>query len=202
VVENDTAAAANRKTVYHRRVSQTRRKTLLVELNEELIIDYDIDNESKTPENGTTLSVDEVLTFLKRARASYGRTALCLSGGAMMGLYHFGHVLGLLEAGMLPHIISGTSAGAIIGAVVCTRTDEELRRDLQADILSKQLTCFNRPWSERIKSFFRTGSMFDFDEWMELIQWLVKCILDFLGIGSLVLLTYIYVSGSGLPVEI
>lgn len=27
----------------------------------------------------------EVLKFLKRARASYGRTALCLSGGAMMG---------------------------------------------------------------------------------------------------------------------
>jgi hypothetical protein len=27
----------------------------------------------------------EVLAFLKRARAAYGRTALCLSGGAMMG---------------------------------------------------------------------------------------------------------------------
>lgn len=27
----------------------------------------------------------EVLLFLKRARTSYGRTALCLSGGAMMG---------------------------------------------------------------------------------------------------------------------
>jgi hypothetical protein len=27
----------------------------------------------------------EVLMFLKRARASYGRTALCFSGGAMMG---------------------------------------------------------------------------------------------------------------------
>jgi predicted acylesterase/phospholipase RssA len=72
---------------------------------------------------------------------------------------------------MLPHIISGASAGSIIGAVVCTRTDEELRRDLQAGILSKQLTCFNRPWSERIRSLIRTGNMFDFDEWMELIQW-------------------------------
>ena len=29
----------------------------------------------------------EVLAFLKRARAAYGRTALCLSGGAMMGKY-------------------------------------------------------------------------------------------------------------------
>lgn len=30
---------------------------------------------------------DQVLTFLKRARSAYGRTALCLSGGAMMGKY-------------------------------------------------------------------------------------------------------------------
>ena len=29
----------------------------------------------------------EVLLFLKRARAAYGRTALCLSGGAMMGRF-------------------------------------------------------------------------------------------------------------------
>jgi len=29
----------------------------------------------------------EVLLFLKRARAAYGRTALCLSGGAMMGTF-------------------------------------------------------------------------------------------------------------------
>ena len=28
----------------------------------------------------------EVLLFLKRARSAYGRTALCLSGGAMMGM--------------------------------------------------------------------------------------------------------------------
>jgi hypothetical protein len=31
----------------------------------------------------------EVLSFLKRARAAYGRTALCLSGGAMMGMFSF-----------------------------------------------------------------------------------------------------------------
>lgn len=35
----------------------------------------------------------EVLAFLKRARAAYGRTALCLSGGAMMGTYCFNSIL-------------------------------------------------------------------------------------------------------------
>lgn len=39
---------------------------------------------------GSSLSVlhrMEILLFLKRARAAYGRTALCLSGGAMMGKF-------------------------------------------------------------------------------------------------------------------
>jgi hypothetical protein len=115
----------------------------------------------------------EVLAFLKRARAAYGRTALCLSGGAMMGCYHFGHVLGLLEAGLLPSIISGTSAGSVIGAIICTRTEEEVRRDLTPAVLATKMKCFSRPWSERIKSVLRTGHMFSFDEWMDMMQWYV-----------------------------
>lgn len=58
----------------------------------------------------------QVIDFFKRARAAYGRTALCLSGGSTMGAYHFGHIRGLLEAGVLPNIISGTSAGSVVGA--------------------------------------------------------------------------------------
>jgi predicted acylesterase/phospholipase RssA len=115
---------------------------------------------------------EQVLNFLKRARAAYGRTALCLSGGAMMGLYHFGHILGLIEAGgILPHIISGTSAGSIVGAIICTRTDEELKETLTPQVIIKFMTCFRRPWGERAKSLWRTGNMFDFDEWAELIRW-------------------------------
>jgi predicted acylesterase/phospholipase RssA len=87
------------------------------------------------------------------------------------GLYHFGHVLGLLEAGILPHIISGTSGGSVVGAVLCTRTDEELRRDLNPEVLVSRLTCFARPWSERLKSVWKDGNLFDFDDWMERIKW-------------------------------
>ena len=81
----------------------------------------------------------KIKTFLKRARAAYGRTALCLSGGAMMGNYHFGAVRALLETGLLPHIISGTSAGSVIGAMLCTRTDEELLKELQPEILADKM---------------------------------------------------------------
>jgi predicted acylesterase/phospholipase RssA len=79
--------------------------------------------------------------------------------------------VGLLETGMLPHIVSGTSAGSAIGAILCTRTDDELRRDLKPEILAEKLRCFRAPWSQRIKCFLRTGNLFDFDEWLELIKW-------------------------------
>lgn len=114
---------------------------------------------------------EKVKTFLKRARAAYGRTALCLSGGAMMGNYHFGHMRALLECGALPHIISGTSAGSVVAALVCTRTDEEIRRDMRPEVLVDRLKCFSRSWPDRIKSVYQTGNLFDHEEWLELIQW-------------------------------
>jgi Domain of unknown function (DUF3336)/Patatin-like phospholipase len=114
---------------------------------------------------------EQLIGFLKRARAAYGRTALCLSGGAMMGLYHFGHVLGLMETDSLPNIISGTSAGSVVGAVLCTRTIEELKRDLKPEVLGTKLLCFSRPWGERLKSVWKKGHMFDTEEWLSMIKW-------------------------------
>lgn len=114
---------------------------------------------------------EQLITFLKRARAAYGRTALCLSGGAMMGLYHFGHLHGLMETDCLPHIVSGTSAGSVCAALVCTRTNEELRRDLDPTVLAEKMKCFARPWPERIKSLWKHGHLFSGEEWLEMIQW-------------------------------
>jgi hypothetical protein len=114
---------------------------------------------------------EKVIAFLKRARAAYGRTALCLSGGAMMGLYHFGIVKALLEMGSLPNIISGTSAGSVVGAIVCTRTDEEIKRDLDPAILATKLKCFALPWSQRIKNLWTKGCMLNYEDWRELIRW-------------------------------
>jgi hypothetical protein len=54
----------------------------------------------------------KIKTFLKRACAAYGRTALCLSGGAMLGNYHFGAVRALLETGCYPTLFLGRVPGA------------------------------------------------------------------------------------------
>jgi predicted acylesterase/phospholipase RssA len=113
---------------------------------------------------------EKIKTFLKRARASYGRTALCLSGGAMMGNYHFGSVKALLEVGLLPHIISGTSAGSVIGAMICTRTDEELMEDLKPEVLAHHMTIFQSSWGDRLKRWWRHGTMFDQDDWLRRVK--------------------------------
>lgn len=61
------------------------------------------------------LSDEEKRTFLKSIYKNYGRSALCLSGGAGFGYYHLGVVRALLQAGVLPTVITGTSAGALMG---------------------------------------------------------------------------------------
>ena len=88
-----------------------------------------------------------------------------------MGCYHFGHIKALHEVGCLPTIISGTSAGSVIGAIVCTRTDEEIRRDMSPEVLAERLTCFALPWKERFKNLRTKGCMFNYEDWRELIRW-------------------------------
>nr|MBV6628663.1 DUF3336 domain-containing protein [Oceanococcus sp. HetDA_MAG_MS8] len=49
---------------------------------------------------------------------AYGRSALMLSGGATLGLFHVGVVRTLYLHDLLPEILSGSSAGAVVGMAV------------------------------------------------------------------------------------
>ncbi|CAE7161796.1 unnamed protein product [Symbiodinium pilosum] len=63
-------------------------------------------------------------------QASFGESCLFLSGGGMLGMYHLGTVRQLLDDDLLPEHLCGTSVGSIVGAFVATRTDNELREEL------------------------------------------------------------------------
>ena len=69
----------------------------------------------------SSLDVQVKRTFYRVAAKNFGKTALCLSGGASFAYYHFGVVKALLDTNLLPTIVSGTSAGGLIAALVCTR---------------------------------------------------------------------------------
>lgn len=71
--------------------------------------------------------------FLKRAARSFGRSALLLSGGASLGLFHLGVIEELQAEGLLPRIITGSSAGSIYAGIVATHTDAELAQMFEPD---------------------------------------------------------------------
>ncbi len=66
------------------------------------------------------------LALVEREAHNVGRSALMLSGGATLGLFHIGVVKALWEADLLPTIVSGASTGSMIAGGLCTRTRAEL----------------------------------------------------------------------------
>ncbi|KID82553.1 Acyl transferase/acyl hydrolase/lysophospholipase [Metarhizium guizhouense ARSEF 977] len=73
-----------------------------------------------------TIHNKDLLDGMLFSRQSFGRSALLLSGGGTFGMTHIGVLKALFEQQLLPRIISGASAGSIVCAVMCTKTDEEI----------------------------------------------------------------------------
>jgi len=74
------------------------------------------------------ISVQQKLEFFYRSNICFGRSALMLSGGGVLGFYHLGVVKTLLDEGLLPRVISGSSAGSIVAGALGTHTDKELEK--------------------------------------------------------------------------
>ena len=81
--------------------------------------------DGKVPPDEEPIPTEARLAFFNETRHSYGRTALLLSGGAALGFYHTGVVKTLMENGLMPRVIGGSSAGSIVCAMIGTRTDDE-----------------------------------------------------------------------------
>ncbi len=94
------------------------------------------------------ISFEERIEFFRRASHCCGRSALMLSGGAMLGFFHMGVVKTLVDESLLPRVISGASAGSLVAAVLGTHTDAELHQFFDPKNLvveaRKEATWFNR----------------------------------------------------------
>ncbi|CAH0491066.1 unnamed protein product [Peronospora farinosa] len=88
----------------------------------------------------------EKLRYFQRMKQSFGSTALCLSGGGSIAMYHMGVIRTLLEANVLPNVISGSSGGSIIAAFTACRTNEELLNEVLVSDISTRYFPFGIRW--------------------------------------------------------
>lgn len=84
------------------------------------------------------ISIEEKRDFFRRAQHCYGSSALLMSGSGSFLFFHSGVVKALWQEGVLPRIISGSSGGSVVGALVCTRTDDELDAYLSPEWLARE----------------------------------------------------------------
>ena len=73
------------------------------------------------------------LDFFRRASHCYGRSALMLSGGGSLGPFHLGVTKALFEQDLVPTVLSGSSAGSFVAAVLGTHTNDDLAALLADD---------------------------------------------------------------------
>ena len=120
----------------------------------------------------STLSLDERLAFVRELRHAYGRTALTLSGGGSFGHWHHGVIKELMLAGLLPRVMSGSSAGAIGCAMLCTRTDDEILESIDAWPTAPNTDFFGAPKGTKglLKHLFTKGTLHSHEEYTLRLQ--------------------------------
>ena len=107
----------------------------------------------------TALTHVEKLRFFHDVALSYGRSALMLSGGATLGLFHVGVVKALFREGLLPTVLSGSSAGSVVAATVGSRTPEE------AEQLMDPANAYYHFWRVLpMRDILRRGALMDADQ--------------------------------------
>ncbi|KAA1093138.1 hypothetical protein PGT21_026362 [Puccinia graminis f. sp. tritici] len=110
------------------------------------------------------ISAQEKTTFFRRTAKNLGTSALCLSGGGTFGYYHLGVIKALVKARLLPTVITGASAGSLVAALLCTRTDEELERILVPE-LADMITGAEESIQVWLPRMIQTGARFDTVIW-------------------------------------
>ena len=132
----------------------------------------------KTLSTTSHLAPSDRANMFRHLSNNYGRTALCLSGGATFAYYHFGVAKALLDADVLPEVITGTSGGALVAALLSTRTDAELK-GLLVPALANRITACHDDFLTWFRRWRRTGARFDSLDWARRCAWFTRGSLTF-----------------------
>ncbi|KAH3674706.1 hypothetical protein WICMUC_003122 [Wickerhamomyces mucosus] len=120
--------------------------------------------------NDEEVNANLKFNLFKNINKNFGKTALCLSGGACFAYNHFGVIKALLENNLLPKIISGTSGGGVVAALTAIRSDDELKKLIKPELANKITAC-NEPFSVYFRRFLKTGARFDSADWARKAMW-------------------------------
>lgn len=85
------------------------------------------------------ISFEQKLDFFRRAHHCFGSSALMMSGSGTLLYFHLGVVKTLWENNLLPNVMSGSSGGSLVGAILCTHTDEELKGFFDPETVASQV---------------------------------------------------------------
>lgn len=124
------------------------------------------------------LDTESKRALFKHLHTNYGRSALCLSGGATFAYYHFGVAKALLDADLLPSVITGTSGGALVAALLCTRTNDELKK-LIIPALAYRITACHDSMHVWLRRWWKTGARFDSIDWAARCSWFTRGSMTF-----------------------
>jgi NTE family protein len=109
-----------RSTLYHKARFGTK----------QLIVDY-VDEVVSALQYLADPRVDDIdfaekLDFFRRADHCFGHSAFMMSGSGSLFYFHIGVVRALLDQGLLPNVLSGSSGGAFVGSLLSTHSRTEL----------------------------------------------------------------------------
>lgn len=79
------------------------------------------------------LTVQEKIEFFENCRLAYGQPAMMFSGGASLGLFHTGVCKALIEQDLMPKVLSGSSAGAMMTGMLGVSTADEIQQLLMGE---------------------------------------------------------------------
>ena len=96
------------------------------------------------------LSLDEKFDFFRHCERAYGQPAIMFSGGATLGLFHTGVCKALIEQDLMPKVLSGSSAGAIMTAMLGVSKPEDFKDILSGHHFFHEAFQF-RHWKDVIK---------------------------------------------------
>ena len=81
------------------------------------------------------IGFEEKLDFFRRADHCFGHSAFMMSGSGSLFYFHIGVVRALLQEKLLPRVLSGSSGGSFVGALLSTHSKSELEQMLDPDFL-------------------------------------------------------------------